>query len=335
MLNILLVDSNVLHNKIVRNDSTEYLKKIGMDYSYFEADNCSDAIEIMENNKIDLAYINIASKQLNGLSLLEQLKSLNIVLPQIIGVTNLNDTEFRFKALKLGVYKYIYQPYDNKEIEYSLENFLEAYKVKKEEQKESADSDLQQEDEFMDFDDDSEEFMDFDDDSDEFMDFDSEEDKNGIEHSKELMDAFNDSHKKVSASEFLEEYSEDAFDTEDLLDLEEELDSLIAYLLFESKIEEKLDDIVYLLEKYNRFLYRFTEFEELSKVLYGLVELLKAADFSKVQRKEMVSKFIVAIIDDLVNWKEHVFVLQDAVDVYYINASILNSFVQLKDLLEN
>lgn len=333
MLNILLVDSNPLHNKIIRQDSTEYLKKVGIDCNYFEAENCTDAVKILSDNKIDLAYVNIASCKLDALKMLGQLRIMNIELPQIIGVTNLNDKEYRFKALKLGVYKYIYQPYDNKEIEYSLETFLEGFNDKKEEQKELPDLNEEQDDEFMDFDDDSEEFMDFDDDSDDFMDFDEEEDKNGIEHSKELMDAFNDSHKKVTAMEFLEGYSENELDTEDLIDLEEELDALIAFLLFESKIEDKLDDIVYLLEKYNRFLYTFTEFEELSKVLYGLVELLKETDFNEVERKEMASKFIVAIMDDLVNWKEHVFVLQDAVDVYYINASILNSFVQLKDLL--
>ena len=47
----------------------------------------------------------------------------------------------------------------------------------------------------------------------------------------------------------------------------------------------------------------------------------------------MVSKLVLASIQDLVEWKERVFIAQDAKDVYYINDPILNSYVQLQDLL--
>jgi hypothetical protein len=36
----------------------------------------------------------------------------------------------------------------------------------------------------------------------------------------------------------------------------------------------------------------------------------------------------------MVAWKDHVFVEQDAVDVFYINASLLNSCIQLEALLK-
>ena len=104
-------------------------------------------------------------------------------------------------------------------------------------------------------------------------------------------------------------------------------------LLSDYDIKSNLENITKLLEEYNRFLYTFSEFEELSKVIYILIELLNDTDFDTLKSKKMCSKFIVAIIEDLADWKEHVFVLKDAVDVYYINASILNSYVQLKDIV--
>ena len=56
-------------------------------------------------------------------------------------------------------------------------------------------------------------------------------------------------------------------------------------------------------------------------------------DFEKISSETMVSKLVLATIQDLVEWKEKVFIAQDAKDVYYINDPILNSFVQLQDLL--
>ena len=47
-----------------------------------------------------------------------------------------------------------------------------------------------------------------------------------------------------------------------------------------------------------------------------------------------IIEFLRAIFSDLSQWKEHVFITQDAVDVFYINASVINSYVQLKGLLD-
>ena len=320
MEKILFIDSWLLNCKVIEQDTKAYFDSINIEYQFFEAGNSEDGLNLVKEHEPYIVFLDISSKVFDGIQLLKDIKALNIRQPKIIAVTGLGDQYYRFEALKLKVYRYIYKPYDCKEIKEALGNFF-----KKNYYSDEMDKNHNFIEEEVD------DFMDFDDSDDDFMDFDEEED--GIEHSKELMDAYNDSHKEVTAKDFLKEYSDVGIDTEDLEDLEDEMDRIVANILFENNLEDELPDIIYMLEKYNRFLYMFSEFEELSKVIYGLVELLNSIDFSILSKTSMVSKFIVAIIQDLVDWKEHVFILEDAVDVYYINASILNSYVQLKDIL--
>ena len=351
MTKILLVDSWLLNNKVIEQDAQEYFKNHNIEFQFFECDNNIDALSIIKNNDIDIAYIDISSKEYDGIQLVKDIKSLGGRQPKITAVTVLYDKKYRYEALKLNVYRYIYKPYDYIEIEESLEKFFSKNYYSKESNRLTNDINT---DDFIDFQEsnafdeiedldkdsklnnttDNDDFMDFEEDDD-FLDFDDEdEDENEIDHSKELMDAYNDSHKKVTAKEFLELYSDEGIDTDELNELEEDLDALISNILFNENLEENLPEIINILEKYNRFLYMFSEFEELTKVIYALVELLNDIDYSTLKRTKMTSKFIVAIIEDLFDWKEHVFIIKDAVDVFYINASILNSYVQLKDIIQ-
>lgn len=315
MLNILLFDSSFFNNQVLRQDTKTYFEQNNLEYNYFEATSLAQAIDILQSNSIDIMYIDISSKKFDGIEVLKEIKELDIFQPKIIAVTVLFDKKYRFEALKLKVYRYIYKPYDHKEIAISLDKFFQD-NISLLKKKEIVEDDFQEEIGF-----------------DEFDDFDSFDDEE-IDHDKELMDIYNQSHKKVSADEFLSLYDESVYSGEDLEDLEDELDRLVANLLFNDAIDEEKVEIVNIFRKYSTFLVPFSEFEELSNVLQSLYQLVDNTDFSKIERKQMASKFIVAILQDLVEWKEHLFILKDAVDVYYINASILNSYIQLKDLLK-
>lgn len=381
MLKILLIDSWLLNNKVIEQDAKNYFKTKHIDYEFIFCDNPKDALDILKNNKIDITYIDISSEDFDGIQLLKDIKSADIWQPKITAVTVLYDKKFRFEALKLKVYRFIYKPYDYLEIEESLDKFFTGtnYAVEFNStpyETDSTENTTQDDDSFeFDFDDDTKEKepnnsddsfdfdFDFDDETsnkdtekqnddsfdfdfdlgddsnnsnDDFIDFDDEPEnqENQIEHSKELMDAYNKSHRKVSSKEFLAEYEEYGYDVEELNELEEELDILVASILYDENLDEKIPDIINILEKYNRFLYTFSEFEELCKVLNSLVELLDELDFSTIKKTKMATKLLIAIIEDLVDWKEHVFVIEDAVDVFYINASILNSFILLQDVVK-
>ena len=348
MQKVLLVDRWILNSKVIEQDSQKYFEINNIDYKFFECSNAQEAINTLNNEQINIAFIDISSKDFDGIQLLRDIKSMNILQPKIVAVTVLDDKKYRYEALKLKVYRYIYKPYDFYEIQEALNKLFNNHNyslgindyfslLKKEEKQEET-----QEDDFLDFD----EFDEFDEPDEtenkqeqednlfEFDDFDDiDEEDQKVVHSEDLMKAYNQSHKQVTAKEFLDENEEvGVIDTEQLNDLEEDLDATVASILFDD-ITDKIPDIIYILEKYNRFLYTFSEFEELCKVIYAMIELLENTDFDQLKRKDMASKFVVAILEDLVDWKEHVFVLEDAVDVYYINASILNSFVLLKDIV--
>ena len=47
-----------------------------------------------------------------------------------------------------------------------------------------------------------------------------------------------------------------------------------------------------------------------------------------------IVKYIENLLKDIRQWKINVFEEKDAIDVYYINASILNSALSLKELIK-
>jgi len=325
MLKMLFADSYILNTKVIEQDTQEFLDSLNIEHIFYEVSDPQSVFETIEKTKPQIAFINISCKKFNGIDLLKKIKKLNLKNLTIIAVTTLSHKENRYEALKEGVYSFIYKPYDYIEIRAVLQKYLDkginsCIEIKPDIKEQETQSD--------------DDFICFDDEDDGFMDFDINDDVDDeVDEHSELMDEFNKSHKKVSASEFLQEYSSGEFDVYKFADLEENLDSLIASLLFENDIASKIEDIIELMDEYRSFLYDFSEFDELSNVLGGFIDLLDNIDFEKVDRIKIVSKFIVAIIQDLVDWKNHVFIQQDAVDVYYINASILNSFLQLKELL--
>jgi len=132
---------------------------------------------------------------------------------------------------------------------------------------------------------------------------------------------------------FLEKYKEWEISTIDLDDLEMALERVLMNILQNNDFEAALPDIILMLESYNHFLYMFEEFDELSKVVYAIVILLRDLEFNNVSNQVMVSRLIVTTLQDLVDWKEVVFIDQNVDDVYYINDAILNSYVQIQDLI--
>lgn len=332
MLKILLIDSWLLNNKVIEQDSQEYLEDHHIKFEFFEATTTEEAFNTLMSEKIDIVFIDISSEAFDGIKLLEKIKQLEIKQPEIIAVTVLYDKKFRYEALRLKVYKYIYKPYDYNEIERSLESYIKQHERLTEFVKSENDTKDENDEDDFDFDfGNEEEEDDFDFDLD---DEDDEKNNDDLDKSKELMDRYNQSHKKTSAKEFLQEYEDVGYDTEELTDLEEDLDALVASILFDEDLEDKINDIVNIFEKYHKFLYTFSEFEELYEVIHSLETLLSETNFFTLKKKKMVTKLIIAIIEDLVDWKEHVFVEKDAVDVFYINASILNSYILLKDIIK-
>ena len=310
MRKILSVDANLINSKIIEQDIKVYFDSIGEEFEFFVAQNPQNTLDIINNNPIDIIFLDISSKKYDGIKLLKYIKQQPVRQSKIVGVTVLDDHTYRFEALKQKVYRYIYKPYDNKEIETLLKKFFSINYYAKE---------INRIENFINV----------------------EDIENNIpepvltieEHDLELVSSYQKRHILHDAKEFLELYEDWGFDIEDLNDLELSLDQLMMSIMMDNDFEGAMPDILNILETYNKFLYIFTEFEELSKVVYSMVILLREIDFETLNSQTMVSKLVLASIQDLVEWKERVFIAQDAKDVYYINDPILNSYVQLQDLL--
>lgn len=311
--NILSVDASLINSKIIEQDVKKYFDTVDIEVEFFVAQTPQQALDIIAEQTIDIMFLDISSKQFDGIKLLKYIKEQDIRQSKIVGVTVLDDHTFRFEALKYKVYRYIYKPYDNKEIETLLRKyFTKNYYAKEINRTES--------------------FINV-------YDIDNPENilendiSNITEDDLELVSSYQQRHIKHSAKEFIALYEDWGYDVEDLNDLELSLDRLMMSIMMDDDFESALPDIINILETYNKFLFVFTEFEELSKVVYSMVILLRDIDFEKLESHTMVSKLVLAAIQDLVEWKERVFIAQDATDVYYINDPILNSFVQLQDIL--
>ena len=309
MKKIISIDSNPLSNKVLQSDITEYFTKNNDEFEFYPASNIQETFFLLGKHTVDILLIDISSNKYDGLQLLKDIKALEIRQPKVIAVTVLEDHYFRFEALKQKVFRYIYKPYDNKEIHEALDKFFGKNYYAKEINREKHFiniNDIENPDKII-----------------------YENTKEDQEVAKEFLDT----HKKIDAISFLEKYEGWQISTVDLDDLEIALERVLMNILHNNDFEAALPDIILMLESYNHFLYMFEEFDELSKVVYAIVILLRDLECDNLSNQIMVSRLIVTTLQDLVDWKEAVFIDQNVDDVYYINDAILNSYVQIQDLV--
>ena len=90
----------------------------------FAVKTCDEALEILNNNKIDVIISDILLKNENGIEFLSHLKNdLNITIPAILTTAH-TDTEHLLDAIKLKVENYIIKPINIKELLNSLHDVL-------------------------------------------------------------------------------------------------------------------------------------------------------------------------------------------------------------------
>ena len=312
MKKILSVDANLLYSRILKQDIEEYFTAQGETIEFHTSQTSQQTLDIINTHEIDIIFLDISSKNFDGIKLLKYIKEQPVRQSKIVGVMDLYDHTYRFQALKQKVYRYIYKPYDNKEIHAVLSKFFKKNYYNKEINR-------------------TEKFINVGDIEQQENIESTEVDQ--MEYEQELVESYIAVHQKTNAKSFLKSYEDWAYSLDDLDDLELALDKLMMNLLMENDLETTMPDIINILETYNKFLYLFLEFDELSKVVYSIVMLLREIDYSNIPSQTMVSKLLLTTIQDLVEWKEKVFVSETADDIYYINDPILNSYVQLQDLL--
>jgi len=310
MINFLVVDDVIANVEILELIIDDYMEAKSIDdenYNIVTAKNGQEAVDLAESNNFDLIFLDIMMPVMSGLIALSLVRKMNLVKqPIIIMATALGDELTKKREQKGGANGYVVKPFGKKTIFMIMDHFLGKI----------IDHSIQDDD---------------------FFDFDDIDDEHAIDNQKVIMEEFNKSHKKLSSEDLLIEY--DYLKDELYMDLED-VDCLI---LNRFNLEDDALDLNLMLKDINEFfrlmssfLYQFSEFEELSKAISSIEELISEVELESLNEddKELLGMYIKAIIMDLVDWKEHVFIKQDAGDVFYANASLLSSYIEVKKLLD-
>jgi len=311
MINFLVVDDVITNIEILELIIDEYTEENDIDendYKIFTAKNGQEALDYVEENSFDMIFLDIMMPVMNGFKALSAIRKMDLSKqPIIVMATALGDDITKEKEKQKGANAYVIKPFGEKTIFLIMNHYLKKII-----------NNTIEEDDFFDFD-----------------DFDEE--PHTIENQQVIMDKFNKSHIKLSTEELLKEY--DYLLDEIYLDLEE-IDCLIMNNFDLEDDTLDLDfmakDIQEFFSLFSTFLHQFSEFDELSQAIYSLSELVTDLDTNNLEQedKELLGIYIKAIIMDLIDWKEHVFVAHDAGDIFYANASVLNSYIEVKKLLE-
>ena len=120
-------DSLLIHTKDMLED---FVQKI------YAVKSVDEALQIVENKKIDVIISDILLENENGIDFLRVLKDKNIDIPTILTTAH-TDTKYLLDAIKLKVESYIVKPINLKELLNTLHDILLPLMQKKEIQKNS------------------------------------------------------------------------------------------------------------------------------------------------------------------------------------------------------
>ena len=315
-MNILLVDDAKSNISLLKLLVEDWLDDNDIDIDKIiieEAYDGQEAVNKIEQTYYDIVFLDIMMPVMDGLEALVIIR--NTLLekqPNIVMQTALDKGETKTNAQKFGANAYITKPINSKMVGAMLDRYID---------KSLLVETNEEEDDFMDFDD----FDDFD-------DFTSDE----MDTQKDMMDKFNASHRKVPATVFLEDYPDLEYVLEDLEELDESVYEITEHIIGVN-LEDNIIDVNLILDRYSQFLNTFMDFYELSTSLVMLKGVLDNVDYSiaNEKNKDFIALYLKAILTDLTNWKEHVFISKDAIDVFYINASSLNSCIQLESYIKS
>ena len=311
MINILLVDDEPLIIEVLNDIIVRYFNKNSFEqYVIDVANNGFEALGMMEKTQYNMLFLDLMMPKCNGLEVLDTTRITNKdkYQPYICMITamNLNSNIALFKEKKAS--SYIFKPFEMKTINLMLDRYIKLI----------IDNNTQEED--------SDDFFDF---------YDFEDEFPNEEHDN--MEIYNKTHSKKTAIEFLQDYNDVDYMLEDLDEINELLEEIVEYLDIDC-FEKYKNDIDSVLNLYTTLLNSLSDFDQFSISLTDTKNIILDLDLDLVSFNEKskghIIEFIRVILKDISAWKEHVFIKKDAIDVFYINASAYNTYLQLKNLID-
>lgn len=125
MINILLAEDNIDLNNLIANE----LKKQG--FGVFCAYDGAKAIEIFENNRIDMLVTDIMMPKVDGFALIKYIREMNKSMPILI-MTAKSSQNDKYEGFNLGTDDYMIKPIDVDELILRINALLRRAKISKE-----------------------------------------------------------------------------------------------------------------------------------------------------------------------------------------------------------
>ena len=305
MTNILLVD-DVDDNLIALEISIEeYMENNNIEsYEIILAKSAVTALQIVDEKEIDIIFLDIMMPVMSGFEFLKILRKSKLAKrqPIVVMTTALGDEETKQKEKEHGANAYMVKPINAKVVSIMLDKFLNIEKF----------------------------------DIDDEFEFDLDEECKNFQVS-EVEFIIRKSYDKLSASEFMDEYTYNIDNIEaDLEDL-----NIMIFDIFETSddtidLNFQLENIINICHVYQEFLLKFMQLRDLYIIISSLTDILEGLPTNLTDQQEKnVSRFIKSIMFDLIEFKEQVFVEKTAQNIYYMNASIASSCIQIKYILSN
>lgn len=118
---IMVVDDEMYIRELVR----FYLDKAGFDT--IEAANAEEALEIVENQYIDLAVVDIMMPGMDGFELVEQMRQYREF--PVIMLTAKSQSKDKLRGFSLGIDDYVTKPFDPDELMARVKTILKRYSI--------------------------------------------------------------------------------------------------------------------------------------------------------------------------------------------------------------
>lgn len=124
---VLVVDDDTAHRTMLHTLVGDW------GYEILEADDGESAVAAVQDHPVDLVLMDIRMVRVSGIEALEQIKTINPVIP-IVLMTAYASVEMAVEALKKGAYDYLIKPLDFDKLRLTLRRALAYIHLKKENQ---------------------------------------------------------------------------------------------------------------------------------------------------------------------------------------------------------
>lgn len=348
---------------LIAEDSKELRENLieTLDRLFLEVDGAKDgevALNMFKKKRYDIVLSDIKMPNMDGIELSHKIKSIDSDFPIII-LSAYNESKYLFKLVNLGIEAFIIKPPETEQFFYSIFKIVRAIENRREDlhlkqsliianqklkvlneeltlkNREVTKKNLQLNYIYKNlerrFESEVESLIDS---SDFTLNRDIE--KSSIKSSSIKSDR--DLRVITSASEYLEgigffKYNTDILEElQTLSELEEEIVDLIDST---SKIGEKfIIKIKTILTKYSNVFKLLVEFINITNALDILIEALDLIDYEAINRDlNLFLKYFEALIIDFKEWRNSIFIEQNAIDIHYLDDSLLNSVLTIQSLI--